>query len=893
MNMRILLLTLILFSIGALSPSFAQEISNSFSNDIGSAYTDQREYEITYSSETIVKIHGMINDASRASKVVIIFTLPDGSKTGNHVFTTDVGEFEILFPLNSKSQQGEYNAFISHDAKIIGQLSFMVKEKPRQNPFESEPSEKDQNQTSTSPEETPTEFPEEPIEIPEDEGSYELQDGNLIYYLVTNGKLINMNIDKDTSTLYSEMNFFGEGAITIGIPRHLLDAKENNQDVEFTVYLNGNQVDYENVVTNDYDRVIMINAKEGLSQIEIIGIPTVKPIQEEPPAVELPPIITNTLRVYVSDIPTWSNNIDDTITESLNYWELQYPNLQFEQVGENEPMDFFVFWVKEFGVEHVGYAYGNKFVEVGLGDSDCRGKWTQYSPNYTGTILKHEIGHIIGLEHSSDPTSIMYPIVQNREYGLESEELVMTSGYGQYIPFCTIKDSTSYDIEITTDDPTYGFNVYVVSSEQQFQNFIDGEPIEYFKSNGCYKENTLNFDSSCNVGKGNGILLTINDKQTNNLTNIKLTLKEKSQNPHANSKFMPESKINIEQNNSSPICGTGTIEKDGVCVRAQTQATQIDVKKGQWVKYTINLNADSTNDYLKMLIESALTQEFQNSGYKLNDITWIKSEIVDVSSSQTTMQNTIHTNDSTESVYETIQDLNSLSSINFVIPTNYRIGDIVYSDVNAGDAKVTGIKTKTYGKKTFEVIEVKAEKSTNDGGNLAIYRTTQNYDKKTGMMLETLLEIKVANVLFGVVSMDLRLKAIDSYTPTPSSQGGGCLIATATYGSELAPQVQRLRELRDNSLLQTASGTSFMNIFNDFYYSFSPQIADWERESPVFKEMVKIAITPMISSLSILNYVDMDSEVSVLGYGISLIILNVGMYFVAPAVVIVGIRKRF
>ena len=132
-----------------------------------------------------------------------------------------------------------------------------------------------------------------------------------------------------------------------------------------------------------------------------------------------------------------------------------------------------------------------------------------------------------------------------------------------------------------------------------------------------------------------------------------------------------------------------------------------------------------------------------------------------------------------------------------------------------------------------------------------------------------------------------------NYKSGKPSLGGGCLIATATYGSELAPQVQQLRELRDNSLLQTASGTSFMSSFNHFYYSFSPQIADWERESPVFKEMVKITLTPMISSLSILNYVDMDSEVNVLGYGISLIILNVGMYFVTPAIVIHTIRKKF
>ena len=124
-----------------------------------------------------------------------------------------------------------------------------------------------------------------------------------------------------------------------------------------------------------------------------------------------------------------------------------------------------------------------------------------------------------------------------------------------------------------------------------------------------------------------------------------------------------------------------------------------------------------------------------------------------------------------------------------------------------------------------------------------------------------------------------------------ADSSGGCLIATATFGSELAPQVQQLRELRDNKLLQTKSGIGFMNTFNNFYYSFSPYIADYERENSVFKEMVKIIITPMISSLSILNYVDIDSESKVLGYGISLILLNVGMYFAIPAIIIMRIRK--
>jgi|TARA_B100001964_G_scaffold66776_1_gene75935 hypothetical protein len=122
--------------------------------------------------------------------------------------------------------------------------------------------------------------------------------------------------------------------------------------------------------------------------------------------------------------------------------------------------------------------------------------------------------------------------------------------------------------------------------------------------------------------------------------------------------------------------------------------------------------------------------------------------------------------------------------------------------------------------------------------------------------------------------------------------GGGCLIATATFGSEMAPQVQFLREIRDNTVLQTESGASFMTGFNQFYYSFSPAIADYERENPVFKEVVKLTITPLLTSLTILNYVDIDTEEEMLGYGIGVILLNIGMYFVAPAAILFKIKNR-
>jgi hypothetical protein len=63
-----------------------------------------------------------------------------------------------------------------------------------------------------------------------------------------------------------------------------------------------------------------------------------------------------------------------------------------------------------------------------------------------------------------------------------------------------------------------------------------------------------------------------------------------------------------------------------------------------------------------------------------------------------------------------------------------------------------------------------------------------------------------------------------------------------------------------------------------------------EREHPMFKEVVKLAITPMISSLSLMENANSESEV--ISLGLSVIMLNIGMYLGVPAVLIVGIRKH-
>ena len=119
---------------------------------------------------------------------------------------------------------------------------------------------------------------------------------------------------------------------------------------------------------------------------------------------------------------------------------------------------------------------------------------------------------------------------------------------------------------------------------------------------------------------------------------------------------------------------------------------------------------------------------------------------------------------------------------------------------------------------------------------------------------------------------------------TPAFPKGSCLIATAAFGSELAPQVQFLREFRDDTILTTTSGASFMSVFNTIYYSFSPTVADWERQNPILQETIKTALYPLLGilQLSTISHTGEPSEFSVLTSGFIASSL-IGATYVWPA----------
>ncbi|HEX2170166.1 MAG TPA: CFI-box-CTERM domain-containing protein [Nitrososphaera sp.] len=134
--------------------------------------------------------------------------------------------------------------------------------------------------------------------------------------------------------------------------------------------------------------------------------------------------------------------------------------------------------------------------------------------------------------------------------------------------------------------------------------------------------------------------------------------------------------------------------------------------------------------------------------------------------------------------------------------------------------------------------------------------------------------------------IDLVVQQGSSSNPNPQPQPSQsqCLIATATFGSELAPQVQYLRHFRDSYILSTASGAAFMKVFDSVYYSFSPQVAEYERGQPWMQSTVKLALYPLFGILIGAEYIHSvvgGGEIGAIMAGIVSSVL-IGVIYLAP-----------
>ncbi|MDC0172042.1 hypothetical protein OAK02_04395 [Candidatus Nitrosopelagicus sp.] len=235
-----------------------------------------------------------------------------------------------------------------------------------------------------------------------------------------------------------------------------------------------------------------------------------------------------TYNVYVEPLPEFGSFAQSSVPVALDWWEQQRSDVKFNIVSNPESADFMIQWVKDFGTEVIGYAYGNLFIEVGLGDSTITETWYPYSTNYVTEIVKHEVGHILGYEHTNNPQDIMYPVSAGTEYGLIEVSFDLLPDEAQFLPVYTLKDATTINYQVNSENANYGFDVYVVPSEADLDKWVSYAPFNYYQDRNCFAENVFHTSGTCDVEYGSGLLIISNEQEANKRTYFDVKMTEKS-----------------------------------------------------------------------------------------------------------------------------------------------------------------------------------------------------------------------------------------------------------------------------------------------------------------------------------------------------------------------------
>lgn len=121
---------------------------------------------------------------------------------------------------------------------------------------------------------------------------------------------------------------------------------------------------------------------------------------------------------------------------------------------------------------------------------------------------------------------------------------------------------------------------------------------------------------------------------------------------------------------------------------------------------------------------------------------------------------------------------------------------------------------------------------------------------------------------------------------------GPCIIATAAYGSPMAPEVVHMRMVRDTMIGGTPAGRILRDGFNLWYYSWSPPIAIWISTSDTLRAVFRVLLIPIVVIVNVTEFIFQHLGGGNLAAVTSFLIaafLSIGTYIALPGALLVGL----
>ena len=200
-----------------------------------------------------------------------------------------------------------------------------------------------------------------------------------------------------------------------------------------------------------------------------------------------------TYTVYVQKMPPhWQKTFGDTLDQAVQYWQQKTPGLVIQTTPHQEKADFVLEWASQFDSGKLGYystntinEYGKPKVTITLGYFKDK-KWNLVSSEYALEITKHELGHAIGLPHSTDPNDVMYPKIESYESWLASKAPIKTTNQTKPVDWKakttklqTMSDKKLFLTKSEIDKITHGVNATWVTNKASQAEMLKAQDLLY------------------------------------------------------------------------------------------------------------------------------------------------------------------------------------------------------------------------------------------------------------------------------------------------------------------------------------------------------------------------------------------------------------------------------